>query len=176
MRLSPIPLWSTPIRHVGGVSSRHYFLKIISCNCSPAHRLSPQKKYIFFQNMLCALSYCLFDQRISRTTENFFLELENYGSNIAPNVGSRGGSTPWAIGDRGLNVSTEVSTRTPRFHQPHLLWELSSSPILLSPIVAYVRKFGLEWLPFFRRGFRLRCFQPLSSIAWLPGSTLSDNR
>jgi hypothetical protein len=36
------------------------------------------------------------------------------------------GPTPWAIGDRGLNVSTEVLTRTPRFHQPHLLWEPSS--------------------------------------------------
>src|SRR5438309_11037262 len=35
---------------------------------------------------------------------------------------------------------------------------------------------GLEWLPIFGRGFRLRCFQPLSSIAWLPGSALSDNR
>jgi hypothetical protein len=36
------------------------------------------------------------------------------------------GPTPCAIGDRGLNVSTEVLTRTPRFHQPHLLWEHSS--------------------------------------------------
>ncbi len=35
---------------------------------------------------------------------------------------------------------------------------------------------GLEWLPIFGRGFGLRCFQPLSSIAWLPGSALSDNR
>jgi len=26
-----------------------------------------------------------------------------------------------------------------------------------------------EWLPIFRRGFGLRCFQPLSSAAWLPG-------
>src|SRR6266446_10125066 len=45
------------------------------------------------------------------------------------------GTAPWAIGDRGLNVSTEVSTRTPRFHQPHLLWEPSSSPKPLSPVV-----------------------------------------
>jgi len=26
-----------------------------------------------------------------------------------------------------------------------------------------------EWLPIFGRGFGLRCFQPLSSAAWLPG-------
>src|SRR6266581_6380300 len=45
------------------------------------------------------------------------------------------GPAPWAIGDRGLNVSTEVSTRTPRFHQPHLLWEPSSSPKPLSQVV-----------------------------------------
>src|SRR6266566_4566491 len=86
--------------------------------------------------------------------------------------GSHQGPAPWAIGDRGLNVSTEVSTRTPRFHQPHLLWEPSSSPKPLSPVV----QSGPEWLPIFGRGFRLRCFQPLSSIAWLPGSALSDNQ
>jgi len=34
----------------------------------------------------------------------------------------------------------------------------------------------LEWLSIFGRGFRLRCFQPLSPIAWLPGSALSNNR
>jgi hypothetical protein len=86
--------------------------------------------------------------------------------------GSHQGPAPWAIGDRGLNVSTEVSTRTPRFHQPHLLWEPSSSPKPLSPVV----QSGPERLPIFGRGFRLRCFQPLSSIAWRPGSALSDNR
>ena len=33
------------------------------------------------------------------------------------------GSTPQAIGDRGLSWSTEVFQLTPRFHQTHLLWE-----------------------------------------------------
>src|SRR5438876_11774915 len=75
------------------------------------------------------------------------------------------GPTPCAIGDRGLNVSTEVLTRTPRFHQPHLLWEHSSQS---HDTVASTGICGLEWLPIFGRGFGLRCFQPLSSIAWLP--------
>src|SRR5207247_9730959 len=34
---------------------------------------------------------------------------------------------------------------------------------------------GLEWLPIFGRGFRLRCFRPLFSISWLPGSCLLVN-
>ncbi len=37
------------------------------------------------------------------------------------------GPTPWAIGGCGLNVSAEALTRTPQLHQPHLLWEPSSS-------------------------------------------------
>ena len=36
------------------------------------------------------------------------------------------GTTPWAVGDCGLNISAEASMRTPQFHQPHLLWEPSS--------------------------------------------------
>ena len=79
---------------------------------------------------------------------------------------------PWAIGGCGLNVSAEASTRTPQLHQPHLLWEPSSSHKELSPALAI----RLEWLSIFGRGFRLRCFQPLSPIAWLPGSALSNNR
>jgi len=35
---------------------------------------------------------------------------------------------------------------------------------------------GPERLPIFGRGFGLRCFQPLSPTAWLPGSALSNNR
>ncbi len=35
---------------------------------------------------------------------------------------------------------------------------------------------GLDWPLIFGRGFWLRCFQPLSSAAWLPGGALSDNR
>jgi hypothetical protein len=34
--------------------------------------------------------------------------------------------TPQAVGDRGLSWSTKVFQLTPRFHQTHLLWELSS--------------------------------------------------
>ena len=63
--------------------------------------------------------------------------------------------TPQAIGGRRLSWSTEVFQLTPRLHQTHLLWEPSSPK-------------G-EWLPIFGRGFGLRCFQPLSSAAWLPG-------
>ena len=80
--------------------------------------------------------------------------------------------TPWAIGGCGLNVSAEASTRTPQLHQPHLLWEPSSSPNMPSPTCHS----GPERLSIFGRGFRLRCFQPLSPIAWLPGSALSNNR
>ena len=36
--------------------------------------------------------------------------------------------------------------------------------------------YTLEWLPIFGRSFGLRCLQPLSSAAWLPGNALSDNR
>jgi len=58
------------------------------------------------------------------------------------------GPTPCAIGDRGLNVSTEVLTRTPRFHQPHLLWEhssqshsaVASAGIVWTGMVAYFRE------------------------------------
>ena len=35
-------------------------------------------------------------------------------------------STPWAIGGRELNISTEVLMRTLQLHQPHLLWGPSS--------------------------------------------------
>ena len=63
--------------------------------------------------------------------------------------------TPQAIGSRRLSWSTEVFQLTPQLHQTHLLWEPSSPK-------------G-EWLPIFGRGFGLRCFQPLSSMAWLPG-------
>jgi hypothetical protein len=66
--------------------------------------------------------------------------------------------TPQAIGDRRLNWSTKVFQLTPRFHQTHLLWEPSS------------RQAGRLLL--FRRGFELRCFQLLSSAAWLPGNCL----
>src|SRR5436305_14979515 len=82
------------------------------------------------------------------------------------------GPTPCAIGDRGLNVSTEVLTRTPRFHQPHPLWEHSSQS---HDTVASTGICGLEWLPISGRGFGLRCFQPLSSIAWLPRTAPPHN-
>ena len=72
--------------------------------------------------------------------------------------------TPRAVGSRGLNWSTEVFQRTPRLHQTHLLWEPSSpKPSCHQPSCKG------EWLPIFGRGFGLRCFQPLSSAAWLPG-------
>ena len=79
--------------------------------------------------------------------------------------------TPWAIGSRGLNASAEASTRTPRLHQPHLLWEPSSTTEAPLP-----RSRVAEWPPIFGMGFGLRCFQPLSTAAWLPGSALSNNR
>ena len=72
--------------------------------------------------------------------------------------------TPWAVGGRRLNRSAEAFRLTPRLHQTHLLWEPSSPrPSCCQPSI-----YG-EWLPIFRRGFGLRCFQPLSSAAWLPG-------
>jgi len=52
-------------------------------------------------------------------------------------------------------------------------------------VVAFVRtsrayQTGLLPVPstesLFRSGFKLRCFQLLSLIAWLPGVALSDNR
>ncbi len=75
------------------------------------------------------------------------------------------------IGGSGLNISTEVLMRTPLLHQPHLLWEPSSNSLGLLPSLG-----ELEWLLIFRKGFGLRCFQPLSLTAWLPGYALSDNR
>jgi len=54
-------------------------------------------------------------------------------------------------------------TRTLRLHQPHLLWGPSSQQ---SPCYQDSR---WEWPPIFRKGFGLRCFQPLSVMAWLPG-------
>ena len=81
------------------------------------------------------------------------------------------GPTPWAIGGRGLNTSTEVLMRTPRLHQPRLLREPSS---MTEPLLPKFR--AMEWPPIFGNGFGLRCFQPLSKTAWLPGNALSDNR
>jgi hypothetical protein len=78
---------------------------------------------------------------------------------------------PQAVGSRRLNTSAKASVLTPRLHQTHLLWELSSMTEASLP-----RSLVREWLPIFRSGFELRCFQLLSTTAWLPGSALSDNR
>ena len=40
-----------------------------------------------------------------------------------------------------------------------------SNPSFMGALVP----FAGDWLPIFGRGFGLRCFQPLSSAAWLPG-------
>jgi len=54
--------------------------------------------------------------------------------------------------------------RTPRLHQPHLLWEPSSMTKASLP-----KSHVTEWPPLIGNGFGLRCFQPLSTTAWLPG-------
>jgi len=56
----------------------------------------------------------------------------------------------------GLNTSPEGLVRTSPTYQTTLLVE--------------------PMLPIFGDCFRLRCFQPLPAVAWLPGSALSDNR
>src|SRR5438093_12220752 len=97
LRLSPGTSYGhNGLRHVGGVSSRP---PLWAFDSSPARRLSQR----------------LIGRSVQRASSR-------YRSERGPHMGP----TPCAIGDRGLNVSTEVLTRTPRFHQPHLLWEQSS--------------------------------------------------
>jgi len=72
--------------------------------------------------------------------------------------------TSQAVGGRRLNRSAEAFRLTPRLHQTHLLWEPSSRELS-----CYQPRLIRDWLLLFGRGFGLRCFQPLSSAAWLPG-------
>ena len=91
---------------------------------------------------------------------------------MSPRIGgSFFGPTPWTIGGGRLNWSTEVFQRTPPLHQRSLL--LQSSSTASDPLPGLR---AAEWPLIFGNGFGLRCIQPLSTMAQLPGSALSDNR
>jgi len=70
-----------------------------------------------------------------------------------------------------LSWSAEAFQRTPPLHQRNLLFQSSSTTI--RPVA---KPFHRGWPLIFGRGFGLRCIQPLSLMAQLPGSALSDNR
>lgn len=93
-------------------------------------------------------------------------------ADIAPSVSPLIG--PRTLGDwgpRAKRLDRSLDAYTPAPSTPSSLGALVQSyRAVASP------SSGPEWLPIFGRGFRLRCFQPLSSIAWLPGGALSDNR
>src|SRR5438552_11872637 len=65
-------------------------------------------------------------------------------------------------GPRAERLDRSLDAYTPVPSTPSSMGALVQSETIVAngPIV------GLEWLPIFGRGFRLRCFQPLSSIAW----------
>lgn len=118
-----------------------------SCNCSPARRLSQQ----YYSEVQCR---GLLNMISLRTWTP-------HGPNTLCDWGSRAERL-----DRSLDAYTPIP----------------STPSSMGALVTVPQScrqdwyVGLEWLPIFGRGFGLRCFQPLSSIAWLPGSALSDNR
>jgi hypothetical protein len=93
------------------------------------------------------------------------------GSDVAWVLSHVFNPTPWAIGSGKLNRSAEAFRRTPPPHQRNLLFQPSSTTSDPLPGLRVV-----EWPPIFGTGFGLRCFQPLSRTAQLPGSALSDNR
>ena len=111
-------------------SLRHAF-----CDCSPTRHPGPENfapANRLIQNRTIRKECCV-------ESASVLISLRTW---IPP------GTAPWAIGDRGLNVSTEVLTRTPRFHQPHLLWEhssqshnaVASAGIVWTGMVAYFRE------------------------------------
>ena len=82
-----------------------------------------------------------------------------------------GTSTLGDWGSRAERLDRSLDAYTPIPSTPSSMGALVQSEHAVASMPS-----GPEWLPIFGRGFRLRCFQPLSSIAWLPGSALSDNR
>jgi hypothetical protein len=65
-----------------------------------------------------------------RHLESHFLHIPRY---IVQALGPKFSPTPRAIGSRRLSISTEVLMRTPRLHQPHVVWEPSSHDMNLLP-------------------------------------------
>ena len=86
-------------------------------------------------------------------------------------LGSVFGPTPRTISGGGLSWSAEAFQRTPPLYQRSLLLQSSSTTSDLLPSLRAV-----DWPPIFGNGFGLRCIQPLSTMAQLPGCALSDNR
>src|SRR5207247_2762510 len=82
-----------------------------------------------------------------------------------------GTSTLGDWGSRAERLDRSLDAYTPIPSTPSSVGALVQSEHAVASVPS-----GPEWLPIFGRGFRLRCFQPLSSIAWRPGSALSDNR
>ena len=117
------------------------------CNCSPARRLSQQGS-----------EKCCAERLLDLISLRTWIP---HGPNTLCDWGSRAERL-----DRSLDAYTPIP----------------STPSSMGALVTVPQRrrrhwyVGLEWLPIFGRGFGLRCFQPLSSIAWLPGSALSDNR
>jgi hypothetical protein len=157
-RLSPDTLRAT-LPPCGWSFLKTHSLRHGFCDCSPTRHPDPENfapANRLIQNRVIRKECCVESASVS---------------DIAPNVDPTRDSTLGDWGPRAERLDRSLDAYTPVPSTPSSMGALVQSETIVANGPS-----GLDWLPIFGRGFRLRCFQPLSSIAWLPGSALSDNR